>query len=339
MADQTKEPGRWSEEASAFRALGPDQILDAVEALGYRCDGHLLALNSYENRVYQIGIEDQTPLVGKFYRAGRWSDEAIAEEHEFSRELTELEIPVVAPLRDPQGRSLHRHGPFRFALYPRRGGRAPDLENPRQLEQMGRFVARIHNVGAARPFVHRPTLELEHFGVESYRYLLETGLIPRDLELAYRSLAEDLIGQIRACYARAGAPVHLRLHGDCHPGNILWADAGPHVVDLDDARMGPAIQDLWMFLSGEREHMRARLADVLEGYTQFRDFDPRELHLIEALRTLRMMHYAAWLARRWEDPAFPRAFPYFDSPRYWEGHILALREQAALMNEPALVWD
>jgi Ser/Thr protein kinase RdoA (MazF antagonist) len=171
-------------------------------------------------------------------------------------------------------------------------------------------VARIHNVGAARPFVHRPTLEIEHFGVESYRFLLETGRIPRDLELAYRSLAEDLIGQIRACYARAGTPVHLRLHGDCHPGNILWADAGPHIVDLDD---------------------------VLEGYTQFRDLDPRELHLIEALRTLRMMHYAAWLARRWEDPAFPRAFPYFDSPRYWEGHILALREQAALMNEPPLV--
>lgn len=327
------------DETSAFATLGPDSILDAVESLGYRCDGHLLALNSYENRVYQVGIEDSTPLVGKFYRPGRWGDAAIQEEHDFSRELDELEIPLVPPLRDAEGRSLHRHGPFRFALYRRRGGRAPDLEDSELLEQMGRLVARLHNTGALRPFEHRFTLTVEGFGEKSYRYLLEQGFIPPELLQAYRSLAEDLIGQVRACFARAGTPRYLRLHGDCHPGNILATEAGLHIVDLDDARMGPAVQDLWMFLSGDRDHMTARLADVLEGYTQFRDFDPRELHLIEALRTLRMMHYAAWLARRWDDPAFPRAFPYFNTERYWGEHILALREQAALMSEPPLVWD
>lgn len=327
------------DETSAFGQLGPDHILNAVEGLGYHCDGGLLALNSYENRVYQIGIEGTQPLVGKFYRPGRWSDAAIQEEHDFTRELAELEVPVVPPLRHHDERTLHRYGPFRFALYPRRGGRAPDLESPPLLEQMGRFVARLHNIGALRPFAHRPELTVTHFGVESYRYLLEQGFIPAELELAYRSLAEDLIEQVRACYDRSGAPLNLRLHGDCHQGNILWTEAGPHIVDLDDARMGPAIQDLWMFLSGDRAHMTARLSDVLEGYSQFRDFDPRELHLIEALRTLRMMHYAAWLARRWKDPAFPRAFPYFNTERYWGDHILSLREQAALMSEPALVWQ
>lgn len=328
-----------NEETSAYQNLGPNEILDAVESQGYLCDGHFLALNSYENRVYQIGIDDGPMLVGKFYRPGRWTDEAILEEHEYCRELEELEIPVVAPLANEQGDTLHRHGPFRFALYPRRGGRAPDLENPDLLEQMGRFIARIHNVGALKPFEHRPTLTIENFGEASYQFLLEYGFIPAELELSYRSLAEDLITRIRACYQRAGSPEYLRLHGDSHPGNILWTDAGPHIVDLDDARNGPAVQDLWMFLSGDRPHMTARLADVLAGYSEFRDFDPRELQLLEALRTLRMLHYAAWLARRWEDPAFPRAFPYFNTERYWGEHILSLREQAALMDEPALVWD
>ena len=327
------------DETMAFARLGPQDILNAVETLGHRCDGRLLALNSYENRVYQIGIEDGSPLVGKFYRPHRWSDAAIQEEHDFSRDLAQLEVPVVPPLRDGDGHSLHRRGPFRFALYPRQGGRAPDLESPQLLTQMGRLIARLHNRGALNPFAHRPELTVTHFGVESYRYLLEQGFIPAELETAYRSLAEDLIEQIRACYDRAGAPRNLRLHGDCHQGNILWTEAGPHIVDLDDARMGPAVQDLWMFLSGDRERMTARLGDLLDGYTQFRDFDPRELHLIEALRTLRMMHYAAWLARRWRDPAFPRAFPWFNTERYWGEHILSLREQAALMSEPALVWQ
>ncbi len=328
-----------SDETSAYQDLGPDQILDAVDSAGYRCDGHFLALNSYENRVYQVGIEAATPLVAKFYRPGRWSDDAIREEHQFTLELAEEEIPVVPPMVDARGETLFRHGSFRFALYPRRGGRPPDLEDPDHLEQMGRFLARIHNLGAIAPFADRPTLEIGHFGVDSYTYLLGNGFIPAHIEPAYRSLAEHLLEQVRACFGRAGKVDHLRLHGDCHPGNILWTDAGPHIVDFDDARMGPAVQDLWMFLSGDRTHMTARLADLLEGYTQFRDFEPRELHLVEALRTLRMMHYAAWLARRWDDPAFPRAFPWFNTSRYWEEHVLSLREQAALMTEPPLVWE
>jgi Ser/Thr protein kinase RdoA (MazF antagonist) len=326
-------------EIHAFAELAPDQILDAVETTGCRCDGHLLALNSYENRVYQIGIEGQEPLVAKFYRPGRWSDGAIDEEHAFSVELQALDIPVVAPLRDADGVSLHRHGPFRFALYRRHGGRAPDLEDPQLLEQMGRVIARLHNVGALRPFSQRPSLTPERFGIDAYRYLLEAGFIPDSLVNAYRSLCEDLMERIRGCYERAGEVPYLRLHGDCHAGNVLSRHRQLHIVDLDDACMGPAVQDIWMLLSGERAHMTARLADVLEGYTQFREFDPRQLHLLEALRTLRMMHYAAWLARRWEDPAFPRAFPYFNTERYWGEHILSLREQAALMDEPPLVWD
>jgi len=323
----------------AFRALGPDQVLDAVESAGYDCDGHLLALNSYENRVYQVGIEDQVPLVVKFYRPGRWSDAAILEEHEFTLDLHDLEIPVVPPMRADDGQTLFNVGPYRFALFERRGGRAPSLDDPQHLEQLGRFFGRLHNLGAVKPFEHRPTLDIESFGLQSYQYLLEKGFIPRELETAYRGLAEDLIVRIQACYRNAGALQQIRLHGDCHPGNILWTDAGPHIVDLDDARTGPAIQDLWMFLSGDRPYMTARLADLLDGYSEFRDFNPRELHLVEALRTLRMMHYAAWLARRWDDSAFPQAFPWFNSPRYWDEHVLSLREQAAMMDEPVLVWD
>jgi Ser/Thr protein kinase RdoA (MazF antagonist) len=323
---------------AAYRTLGPDAILDAVEAAGYGCDGHLLALNSYENRVYLVGVEDGPALVAKFYRPGRWSDDAIMEEHAFSLDLAEHEIPVVPPLADQQGRTLRTHGPFRFALYPRRGGRAPDLDNPAQLEQLGRLIGRIHTVGEVRPFLHRPTLSIEHFGVDSYQYLLAHRFIPRELETTYCALAVDLIAAVRDCYAAAAPVRDIRLHGDCHPGNILGTEAGFHIVDLDDSRMGPSVQDLWMFLSGERPYMTVRLADLLEGYTQFRPFEPRELQLIEALRTLRMMHYAAWLARRWEDPAFPQAFPWFGTPSYWHDHVATLREQVAALERPPLPW-
>ncbi len=327
------------EENRAYASLGPDDILDAVDSLGYLCDGRFLALNSYENRVYQVGIEDQPPLIAKFYRPGRWSDDAIREEHSFARELLDQEIPVVAPLATANGETLHHHNAFRFALFPRRGGRSPDLDNPAHLEQLGRYLGRIHTVSETKKFRFRPTLDIEHFGVDSYRYILQHGLVPADLEAAYGTLAKELIERIRHCYARAHNVACIRLHGDCHPGNILWRDDGPHIVDLDDARMGPPVQDLWMFLSGDRDYMNARLGDVLAGYTDFREFDPRELNLIEPLRTLRMMHYAAWIARRWNDPAFPLAFPWFGTGRYWEEHILTLREQAALMDEPPLVWD
>lgn len=318
--------------------LGPDQILDAIESVGYICDGRIFALNSYENRVYQIGIEDADPVIAKFYRPGRWSDKAILEEHAFTAELEQSEIPVIAPLLDDSGATLHHTGPFRFALYPRQGGRPPELDDPEHLIQLGRYIARIHNVGKIKSFIYRPEINIQSFGIDSFNFLLENRFLPQDLELPYRSLCEDLITRIQRCFDRAGDFSKIRLHGDCHNGNILWRDNSPYILDFDDARTGPAIQDLWMLLSGDRRYMTARLADLLEGYTEFCDFNARELNLIEALRTLRIMNYAAWIARRWDDKAFPLAFPFFNTQRYWEDHILSLREQAAMMDEPPLEW-
>lgn len=322
--------------AAPFYRLGPEQILDAVESLGFHCDARLLALNSYENRVYQVGIEDAEPVVVKFYRPGRWPDAAIQEEHDFVQELADHEIPAVPPWRDSAGRSLHPVCGHRLAVFPRRGGRWPELDVPDNLRWLGRFLGRIHAVGRARPFRHRPTLTVEDFGRRSRDLLLQGGWIPAELIEAYASLTDDLLARIEARYAEAGPLESLRLHGDCHPGNILWTEAGAHFVDFDDCRMGPAMQDLWMLLSGEREDMARQLEYILEGYQQFSFLAHQELLLIEPLRTLRMMHYAAWIARRWEDPAFPRAFPWFGSQRYWEEHILALREQLAKLEEPPL---
>ena len=299
-------------------------------------DGRFLALNSYENRVYQVGIEEDEPVVAKFYRPGRWSDEAIAEEHGFSGELLEHEIPVVAPLA-VGGDTLLRHAGFRFAVFPRRGGRWPDLDNPDNLVWLGRFLGRIHLVGSARPFRHRPSLDSRTFGWEARRYLLNEGFVPSELVPAYESVSGDVLKRVESRLSDAGEVAHIRLHGDCHPGNILWTEEGPHFVDLDDCRTGPAIQDLWMLISGDRGERAGQLSELLEGYGDFRDFDPRELSLIEPLRALRMIHYAAWLARRWTDTAFQMAFPWFNGQRYWEDHILALKEQMAALDEPPLV--
>lgn len=321
--------------APPYARLTPDLILDAVDSTGARSDGRLLALNSFENRVYQVGIEDGQPLIAKFYRPQRWSDEAILEEHAFTLELAQAELPVVAPLaRD--GLTLHAFGGFRFALYPRQRGRAPELESRDTLEWMGRFIARIHAVGALQPFAHRPALDVRSFGEEPMDYVLTHGFVPSDLRPAYETLVPRLLERIRADFADAGPVASLRLHGDCHPGNVLWADDGPHFVDFDDARMGPAVQDVWMLLSGEREARVQQLRWFLDGYWEFAEFDLRELRLIEALRTLRMIHYAGWLARRWADPAFPAAFPWFNTQRYWQDHVLALREQAAALEEAPL---
>ncbi|MDD5329756.1 MAG: serine/threonine protein kinase [Sulfuricella sp.] len=319
-----------------YQNLTPDRILNAVESRGWRCDGRLLALNSYENRVYQVGIEDGAPVIAKFYRPLRWTDEAILEEHGYTRALAERELPVVAALADETGRTLHEFEGFRFALYPRQAGRAPELDDPATLEWMGRFIGRIHAIGAIAPFAHRPALTVDSFGVEPSRFVLEHGFIPPDLEAAYRSVVEDALQRVRAAFARAGAVVPIRLHGDCHPGNVLWSDSGPHFVDFDDCRMGPAVQDVWMLLSGDRDAMNRQLSHFMDGYLEFHDFDPRELLLVEALRTLRLIHYAGWLAQRWSDPAFPASFPWFNTQRYWQDQILALREQAALMDEPPL---
>lgn len=321
---------------TGYGELSPEQILAAVEAAGLDCDGRLLALNSYENRVYQVGCEQGPPVIAKFYRPGRWSDAAIGEEHAFTLELLQNELPVLAPLADADGRTLHRVGGYRFALYPRQGGRAPELDQPGHLNQLGRLLARVHNIGALRPFQHRPVLRPRQQGEQAVRLLLDGGFVPDDLRAAYESVALEAVQAIATAFEGVGRVPWLRLHGDAHAGNVLWLDGLPHLVDFDDALSGPAIQDLWMFLSGERGYMQARLADLLEGYGEFRELDGLELGLIEPLRTLRMVHYSAWLARRWSDPAFPAAFPWFGGQRYWQDQVLALREQLAAMQEPAL---
>lgn len=315
--------------------LTPDLILDAIESIELRPDGRLLALNSYENRVYQVGIEEAAPVIAKFYRPGRWTDAAILEEHDFVRQLAEHEIPALPPLTI-RGETLHSLAGYRFSVTPRRGGRPPELEDPEVLEWLGRFIGRIHAVGATKAFHHRPTLDVQSFGTEPSDFLLAHGWIPEDLLPAYTSVVGQALAAVQACYARAGAVRHIRLHGDCHLGNLLWTDAGPHFVDFDDARMGPAIQDIWMLLSGDRMAMSRQLAEVLAGYEDFQELDHRELHLIEALRTLRIIHHAGWLARRWEDPAFPAAFTWFGSQHFWQNHILQLREQIAAMEEGPL---
>ena len=318
-----------------FSALTPDSVLDALDSIGLRGDGRLLALNSYENRVYQAGMEDGPPLVAKFYRPARWSDAAILEEHAFVTTLVEREIPVV-PALEINGRTLHAFNGFRFSVFTKHGGRAPELDNRDTLKWMGRFIGRTHAVGALESYGERPTLDIQSFGIEPSAYLLEHDFIPAELIEVYRGVVAQALEGVRRGFARAGTVRALRLHGDCHAGNVLWTDAGPHFVDFDDSRLGPAIQDLWMLLSGERADMTRQLADLLAGYEDFYDFDPRELHLIEALRTLRLIHYAAWIARRWDDPAFPVAFPWFNTQRYWQDRILELREQIALMDEPPL---
>jgi len=318
-----------------YATLTPDRILDALDAAGIRGDGRLLALNSYENRVYLVYCDDAPAVVAKFYRAQRWTDAEILEEHAFVQELVEHEIPAVPPLA-LAGRTLHHDGDLRFAVYPRRGGRTPELDDPATLTWIGRYLGRIHAVGAQRSFAHRPALDIATLGDGSRDFLLAHDFVPADLRAPYVAVSTLALDGIRRCYDRAGAFATLRLHGDCHAGNILWTPDGPHFVDFDDARTGPAIQDLWMLLSGDRASMTRQLADVLAGYEDFAELDRRELHLVEALRTLRLLHYAAWIARRWDDPAFPAAFPWFNTQRYWQDRILELREQVAAMDEPPL---
>jgi len=325
-----------------YSTLTPDLVLNSLDAAGLRCDGRLAALNSYENRVYQVGVEDGAFVVAKFYRPARWTDAQILEEHAFAQELAEAEIPVVAPLAFG-GRTLLEGGGFRFAVFPRKGGRAPELEDEATLEWLGRFIGRIHAVGGVHAFEHRPALDIESFGDEPREFLLRSGFLPDDLLEPWRQVSALALEGVRAAYARAGRVATLRVHGDCHPSNVLWtpdtgnAPGGPHFVDLDDARMAPAVQDLWMLVSGDRSSMSRQMGCLLAGYEDFRDFDDRELHLVEALRTLRLIHYSAWLARRWDDPAFPIAFPFFGTPRYWQDRILELREQVAALSEPPLV--
>ena len=318
-----------------YDALTPDVILDAVETYGYRCSGELLPLNSYENRVYRVGT-DTGPLAAKFYRPDRWSDDAILEEHRFTQMLMEHEIPAVAPLTDSNGKTLNSHAGFRFSLFPWQPGRVPELNHAEEFEIVGRYLGRLHALGQTEVFVHRPTLTVTAFGNDAVDFIQQNGFIPMHLVDAYQTLTSQLLDVIHDRFASLPQLHNIRLHGDCHLGNLLWIEASPHIVDFDDCRMGPAVQDLWMLLSGEAVEQETQLANVLKGYLQFCEFDTRQLLLIEPLRTLRMLHYSAWLAKRWDDPAFPMAFPWFNTTRYWEEQILSLREQQALLNEAPL---
>ncbi|TWO63586.1 serine/threonine protein kinase [Caenimonas sedimenti] len=326
-----------------YETLTPDAVQDALAGVGLYGDGRLMALSSYENRVYQVHLEDpfegHAIVIAKFYRPERWTEAQIAEEHAFSAELAAAEVPAVAPLA-PGGSTLHRHGDFWFSVSPRRGGRQPELDDGEVLEWIGRFLARLHVVGAAKPFATRPALDVATFAIEPRDWLLANGAVPMEVEREWTEACHAAIAMVETAFAEAKAAGvrQLRLHGDCHPGNILWTpDAGPHFVDLDDARTGPAVQDLWMLLSGDRSQRQKQLGALVDGYEQMREFDRSELALIEPLRTLRLIHYSAWLARRWDDPAFPRAFPWFGTPDYWRDQLLMLQEQAEAMAEPPLV--
>jgi len=327
-----------------YEALTPDVVMDALASIGLAGDGRLMALSSYENRVYQLWLEEphegESAVVAKFYRPERWSDAQILEEHSFAAELVEGEVPAVAPLAI-EGRTLHHFGGFAFSVSPRRGGRAPELDDQNVLEWIGRFLARIHIVGARKPFETRPALDAKSFGIESRDWLIEHRMIPLDVEakwLAHCNEALAIIADTPLANSADASIRKLRLHGDCHPGNILWVpDKGPHFVDLDDARTGPAVQDLWMLLSGERGQRQKQLGALVDGYEEMREFDRAELALVEPLRTLRLIHYSAWLARRWADPIFPINFPWFGTPDYWQGQVQMLEEQVEQMREPPLV--
>ncbi len=318
-----------------FESLLPDFIINAVESCGYLSDGRILALNSYENRVYQVGIEEEAPLIAKFYRPGRWRSEQILEEHQFCSELVEQGLPVLAPLSSDEGQTLFEYQAMRFALYKRQGGHAPELDDLESLKRLGRMVGRIHAVGAQAPFHERPTLDIASYGEESVEFILER-FIPMELKTAYESLVRDILKCVKEQFAAVSSVRYLRTHTDCHIGNMLCRGDDIHFVDFDDSRMAPAIQDLWMLLSGDRLQQTVQMEKVLEGYEQFYDFDIRELRLIEPLRALRVLHYSAWLARRWDDPAFPHNFPWFNTMRYWSDHILQLREQFADLMEPTM---
>lgn len=318
-----------------YDVLTPEVILTAVERFGVRCSGGLLALSSYENRVYRVDTEDAGPVAAKFYRPGRWSDAAILEEHDFARLAAEHEIPAVAPQLH-EDRTLHEHGGFRYAVFPWQPGRAPELASPEDFRVLGRYLGRLHLLGRAAPFRHRPRLDVDTFGVAPLARLRAAAFLPPDMVAPFCALGEALLPLLTQAFAAAGSVRAIRLHGDFHLGNILWSEFGPYLVDFDDCVSGPAVQDFWMVLSGTHAERELQLAQLVAGYRAFAEFDVAELGLIEALRTLRLLHYNAWIAARWDDPAFPRSFPWFAAPAYWQEQVTALREQQQLLTEPPI---
>ena len=343
------EPADTSQPLTPFAGLTPELVLDALDAVGLRGDGRMLQLNSYENRVFQVFLEDGRVVVAKFYRPGRWSDEQILEEHGFAAELAAQEIPVVPPLvlacsADPTRVTVQLRGAsptlaqlaassgaHRFAVAERRAGRAPQLDDLAEFAWIGRFIGRMHRVGSRTLFEHRKSLSVDDLGWASRQWLGDSGVIPDSLAPGWYDAADRALGAVESAFAAVGPRVSLRLHGDCHLGNVLWSDAGPHFVDLDDAMNGPAIQDLWMLLSGDPQEAAAQQRALLSGYEDFMEFDDRELALVEPLRTLRMIHHSAWIAKRWDDPAFPAAFPWFTGAAYWGQQTQQLQEQLANM--------
>src|SRR2546421_1056727 len=318
-----------------FTGLTPDVVLDAATSVGLETDGRLFALNSYENRVYQLGSPGGA-LVLKFYRPARWSDAQIEEEHLFTAELATADLPVAAPVQ-LEGRGLFRYHDFRFAAFPWMRGRTPELDAVDARRILGRSLARIHQVGAVRPFRARPRIEIQRLGWEARTHVLASELLPESLRDRYSSVSGALLERISQAFAEVGAFAEIRLHGDCHLGNLLWNEQGPVFVDLDDCAMGPRVQDMWMMLAGSAAEQQRQWSELLEGYQQFADFDFRELRLIEPLRALRMLHHAAWVTHRWSDPAFPRAFPWLGEPRYWEGYLGDLLEQIGIIDDPPLL--
>ena len=322
-----------------YQLLTPDVVIDAIESTGRICDARILALNSYENRVYQVGLDADDPVIAKFYRPDRWSVEQIQEEHQFIQRLYEAEIPVVPPIvidRESEIPTLSHFNHFDFCIFPRQGGRAPELDNLDHLHQLGQYIGRIHAIGAGYPFKHRISLRVQAYGHDSVTFLLENDFIPGEVRPAYESIVNEVLAAIEQNSPESKEFDSISLHGDCHPGNVLWRDDRPHFVDFDDAISGPAIQDLWMLLSGDTANKQRQISEIVEGYELFREFDLRELKLIEPLRALRVLNYNAWLAKRWDDPAFPMSFPWFNTPRYWSEHILELKELLTSLHERPL---